>query len=164
MRRVIVFALLTAAAAMGAVAVSCAGDTGGDEVHWFNCRPVLERVAECGVLISLDDKSETSGADAYESCQFAKGNLWREMYRCYKKFRYVEDSCDEFVECLPDHGFWTPEEQGLDDDSADDDTSDDDTADDDDTIADDDADDDTTQAASRLTPPGGDLATPRARV
>lgn len=135
---------------------ACGGDDDDEGVKWFDCDPVLERVAECNVLLTFDDVTEADPEVAYDSCQFAHGNQWKAMFRCYK---VENDSCREFAECLPDHGFLIPGEDGNpnttypdedlddDDDTSDDDTSDDDTADDDtsddDTSDDDSVDDDT---------------------
>lgn len=116
-------ALLTASLALAAG--GCSGDTGGDEEHWFDCRPMLTRMAECDVTIAFDDINEADPGEAYESCQFAKGNMWLAAYKCFKE----QATCEDFAECLPEHGFITPAEQEADDD-ADDDATDDDIDDD----------------------------------
>jgi len=113
---------------------SCGDDDGDGGLHWFDCRPVLAKLDQCDVLVSFDGETTADAEEAYESCQFARGNMWLEMYKCYKE----QDSCEDLAACLPDHGFIPP----ADDDAADDDTTDDDTADDD-TADDDAADDDT---------------------
>jgi hypothetical protein len=123
------------------IAASCGGDDGGGgELHWFDCQPVLEKLASCDIAISLNGADETDPDTAYDSCQFARGNMWLRMFKCYNE----NESCEDLAQCLPEHGFMTPEtdDDTADDDVADDDTSDDDTMDDD-TADDDTADDDT---------------------
>ncbi len=126
------------------IAASCNDDDGGGgELHWFDCQPVLEKLASCDIAISLNGADETDADTAYDSCQFARGNMWLRMFKCYKE----NESCEDLALCLPEHGFMTPEmDDDTDDDTADDDAADDDTTDDDttddDTVDDDTADDD----------------------
>ena len=110
-------------------APSCDEDDGGSEIHWFDCKPVLAKLASCDIAVSLDGANETDSETAYDSCQFAKGNMWLKMYKCYNE----NDACEDLAECLPEHGFITPEtdDDTVDDDSVNDDTTDDDTSDDD---------------------------------
>lgn len=96
------------------LACACTEDNKSDELHWFDCKPVLEALDACGVEISLDGETETDPEDAYESCQFARGTTWQKMYKCYKE----EETCEEFADCLPDHGFTIPGDDTEDDDSA----------------------------------------------
>ncbi len=122
--------VLVATIALGAAVFAfsaCSDDKKEDEgPPWFDCEPLLARLEECGVVIAFDDMTEADPDEAYDSCQFAKGNMWLASYKCFKE----KPTCDDFAECLPDHGFITPAET-ADDDAADDDATDDDTTDDD---------------------------------
>ncbi|MCZ7586310.1 MAG: hypothetical protein M5R36_24955 [Deltaproteobacteria bacterium] len=130
---------LLAAAAMlavsGAFVSGCADKEPFAEPHWFNCKPILARLDECGILVSFDGETEADPEEAYNSCQFAKGNMWVRTRKCYRE----TETCEELGECLFDHGFLVPGEGEDDDTSIDDDSAaDDDTFADDDTAADDD--------------------------
>ncbi|MCC6158990.1 MAG: hypothetical protein IT350_13155 [Deltaproteobacteria bacterium] len=115
-------AAFVVAAAVFAFSACSDDDKADDGPPWFDCEPMLAKLDECGVVIAFDDLTEADPEEAYESCQFAKGNMWLAAYKCYKE----KPACDDFAECLPEHGFITPAEIG--DDDADDDAADDDTA------------------------------------
>jgi hypothetical protein len=126
---------------LSAVWFSCSDDGGGGKVHWFDCKPVFQKLADCGIEISFDDINIADPDEAYDSCQYAHGNMWLRMYKCYKE----NESCDDLAECLPEHGFITPGDDTAADDTSADDTSADDTSADDtsDDTTDDTSDDDT---------------------
>jgi hypothetical protein len=99
---------------------ACESSNDGGEVHWFDCKPVLAKLAECGIEISFDGQNIADPEEAYESCEFAHGNMWLHMYKCYKE----NSSCEDLAQCLPDHGFIPPgEDDTIPDDSASDDTT-----------------------------------------
>ncbi len=119
------FAFVAAIALSAAVFAfsACSDDDKEDEgPPWFDCEPMLAKLEECGITIAFDDINAADPDDAYESCQFAKGNMWLAAYKCYKE----KPVCEDLAECLPEHGFITPAESG-DDDTVDDDAADDDT-------------------------------------
>ncbi len=132
--------LMLAVSAIALFIASCDDDDdGGSKLHWFDCKPVLEKLASCDIEISLDGAAVTDNETAYDSCQFIRGNMWLVMFKCYKE----NESCEDLAQCLPEHGFITPDadDDTADDDSLNDDTTDDDTADDD-SVNDDTTDDD----------------------
>jgi hypothetical protein len=99
------------------IATACDEDE-SDSSGYPNCTPALEFFYDCGYYVTFDDVEPVGIMDAWDSCQSAYGQMWWEFMNCW---RTLNSTCEEFAECLPEHGFHTI----LDDDSSQNESDDD---------------------------------------
>lgn len=117
------------------IAVGCSGDDDKDEDDFVCTDPLRTLYDTCGFTATFDDVNPAEYDDAWDSCVTGRGKMWEELFICWD----ITDNCLDLADCLPEHGYFTSDDELPDDDD------DDDVADDDDDDVSDDDDDDTDQ-------------------